>query len=132
MIFAFCIISQGNGKCQPSHSLVGYGAISVGDMYHLVIGYNASLLSVHVSGGDRPDWAMTWARSPTAAEWLGTTAHLWFMSGKFGASSYNRGNGTFRNIVLTSYTPTPEPMMHPSTQPSVDTANANAVETADE
>ena len=84
-------VSQGNSECQPSYPLTNYGTITVGSTYHLIIAYNASLLTVAVSSSDRPDWDMSWARTPTSAEWIGTTAHVWFMSGKFGSSEYTAG-----------------------------------------
>ena len=47
---------------------------------------------------------------------------VWFMSSKFGSSSYNRGNGTFSNVVLLSNmealtaSPTLDPTRSPSTE----------------
>lgn len=114
--------------CQPSHSLSDYGLITVGDSYHIVIDYNLTDLVVEVSDGIRPNWTQRWEREG-ALEVIGEEAMVWWMSGKFGSSSYNRGNGTFSNVVLTSNidiptmasTPGPTssaPTLSPSNSPS--------------
>jgi len=96
-------VSDSN-SCQPSYSLAAYGTISIGVWYHVVIRYNATTLRVDILGGDddQSPWTQSWARHHTMRDHLGRNASIWWMSGKFGPTDYNRGNGTFSNITITS------------------------------
>ena len=117
-----------NNSCQPSYSLANYGTISVGVWYHIAISYNATSLWVEVSVGaeEQSSWSQSWLRDDTIRDHLGEEADIWWMSGKYGPTEYNRGNGTFRNITFTSadfqYTaePTALPTAVPTAAPTIE------------
>eukprot|EP01083_Nonionella_stella_P265842 900010_1 len=105
-------VSVSNGtQCQPSLSLNSYGSISKGVSYHVSIAFNSHLVQVRVSGGGKADWSATWPRQPTPQQYIGAVVPIWWMSNKHPEDLplYNRGNATFSNIILTSFTPTPAP-----------------------
>eukprot|EP01083_Nonionella_stella_P097224 273257_1 len=105
-------VSVSNGtQCQPSLSLNSYGSISKGVSYHVSIAFNSRLVQVCVSGGGKADWSATWPRQPTPQQYIGAVVPIWWMSNKHPEDLplYNRGNATFSNIILTSFTPTPAP-----------------------
>ena len=118
-------ISASHGTvCQPSQSLADYGVISKHVPYHLLIAFNSTTLTVDISGGDRSDFRKSWAREPTLSAHVGTVAEVWWMSSKFGQTEYNRGNGTFSNIVIASKILTAAPTADPTFSPTAAPSNA--------
>lgn len=112
-------LSTSHGStCQPSQSLSEYGIINKHIPYHILIAFNSSALSVHISGGDRANFSKHWSREPTKSNHIGTMAQIWWMSGKYGQTEYNRGNGTFSNVVITSKIHTDSPTTNPTSPPS--------------
>ena len=70
-------------------------------------------------------WTSQWNRNITSPQHLGDEVPVWWMSGKFGSSTYNRANGTFSNVVITSngftYDTTMSPMSSaPTFEPTVE------------
>ena len=120
--------SDGNG-CSNLYILNEYGSITPGIPYHLSIAFNDNHFFVEISKDDESDWTKQWDRSPTLESHLGDDVPIWWMSGKFGSSRYNRGNGTFSNVIIKSNwfsydTPLPtavltnQPTSNPTRNPS--------------
>ena len=119
--------------CSNFYLLSDYGNISVGVSYHIFIAFDDTHLFVGISGGNKSDWTKEWDRSPTSESHLGDEVPIWWMSGKYGPSEYNRANGTFSEVIIKSdlftfLTPTSEP----TSIPTVETTNITIVDvTAD-
>ena len=88
-------------SCQPSQSLTDYGVLNKGISHHVVISFNDSLLTIHVSGGGKANYTQSWSRASTFSHHVRSVVPVWWMSTKFGTSEYNLGNGTFSNIKIT-------------------------------
>jgi len=113
------VSTSNSSMCQPRQSLSDYGVISKHVSYHVLIAFNMTLLSVHISGGDRAHFAKHWSREGgTRDSHIGTMAQIWWMSSKYGQTQYNRGNGTFSNVVITSKVYTPSPTADPTSPPT--------------
>ena len=112
-------VSDGVG-CSQSQALTDYGVLNKGIPHHVHISFNDSLLTFHISGGGKDNFTESWSRTPTLQSHIGKTANVWWMSSKFGYSQYNRGNGTFSNIVIISsdFGPTEVPTNVPTANPS--------------
>lgn len=105
----FIHISASYGTvCQPDQRLSEFGPISIGEQYHIHIRTNKTFTTVAASSStsspsNSKSGIYTFPRdAPTQSGHLGRSAGIWFMSGKFGSTEYNRGNGTFSNIILNS------------------------------
>ena len=126
----YFIGSDGDG-CSNVYSLEEYGIITVGITYHILVHFNDTSFFVGISGGNKSLWTNQWDRIPTLESHLGDEVPIWWMSDKFGPSQYNRANGTFSDVIITSNwfwydtpTPTNEPTISPSTAaPSTTTQN---------
>ena len=136
------------GACQaqdPAQTLDDFGEITIGESYHIIIDTNYTFTTVYISSNDNNKSGIYhFARAfPTDPSHIGTTANVYFMTGKFGSGFYNRGNGTFSNIVLTSRvftsqptreptTPTLNPIVEPSADPTTNpTVDPTTYPTAD-
>eukprot|EP01084_Bolivina_argentea_P274022 466915_1 len=113
-------ISVSSGQtCQPSQSLNNYGIITAGISYHISIFFNNTVLIVNISGGNKPHFTQIWPRVATKSKYIGVMVPIWWMSSKYGINEYyNRGNGTFKNVILKSYTPTLSPTLLPTNNPT--------------
>ena len=118
-------------SCSNRYSLEEYGNISVGTLYHIFIGFNDTHFSAKISRDNHVDWSKQWTRNRTLESHLGDDVPIWFMSDKYGSDTYNRGNGTFSNMIIISrlYTydtpmrtrePTPNPTLSPTLHPIAD------------
>merc|ERR1719361_1169429 len=110
-------------SCYNYYDLKQYGIITIGIRYHIFIEFNDTTLRIEASGGDKPPWSQSWPRSATTPSHLGEEVSVWWMSGKFGSSTYNRANGTFSNITITSkwFTlNTSSPSVPPTTAPTAE------------
>ena len=120
-------------SCQPSQSLTDYGILNKGISHHVVISYNDSLLTIHVSGGGKANYTQSWSRASTFSHHVRSVVPVWWMSTKFGTSQYNLGNGTFSNIkiIFSDFgTTTSLPTLEPSTRPTeLPTFNPSTVPT---
>ena len=112
-------------SCSNVYSLEEYGTISVGESYHIFIGFNDTHFVVEMSGGSS-NWIREWDRNGTLESHLGDDVPIWFMSDKYGSGTYNRANGTFSNMTIISnwFTydtpmPTSEPTANPTSIPSL-------------
>jgi len=94
--------SYGTTHCQPEQRLTEFGPISIGEPYHIKISTNSTFTTVAAASSSKSGIYPFPRDSPTQSAHLGRVAGVWFMSGKFGSTEYNRGNGTFSNIILTS------------------------------
>ena len=128
-----------DGSCQaqdPAQTLDDFGAINIGESYHLLISTNQTFTTVTIYSNDNGDPASPniypFPRAfSTNADHVGTTSNVYFMSGKASTVGYNRGNGTFSNIVITSklFTayptaePSPAPSLSPTNEPTTPTVN---------
>lgn len=101
--YPFLHISASYGTvCQPEQRLSEFGPITIGEQYHIKIKTNETFTIVQASSSSKSG-VYTFPRdAPTQSDHLGRIAGVWFMSGKFGSTEYNRGNGSFSNIILTS------------------------------
>ena len=88
----------------PTQTLTDYGEIEIGESYHIIIDTNYTFTTVSISNSDDSKTGIyPFPRAkPTLQDHIGRTANVYFMSGKFSQYPYNRGNGTFSNIVITS------------------------------
>eukprot|EP01083_Nonionella_stella_P012417 35247_1 len=116
-------VSYSSGStCSDYRLLDTYNTIEVGATYHMLIAFNNSRISIHISGGGRPDWNYTATRQPTLPQFIGVEVPVWWMSNKFQGYDYNRGNATFSNITIISYTPSSNnPTEAPTMEPTTDT-----------
>jgi len=121
-------------SCYNYYYLSDYGAIAVGVSYHFLIAFNDTTLWIEISGGDNADWSQHWSRSAVPSEHCGESVPVWWMSGKFGSSEYNRGNGTFSNVVITSsgFTFSSPPTPQPTADPTAVTENTLSAGTGNE
>jgi len=117
-------------SCDTKYTLNDYGNISVDISHHIEIYFDDDTLSVNITGGGKDDYIRSWNKTHPRYDHIGEIVPVWFMSGKFGSAEYNRGNGTFSNIVITSsqFTngtespiadTTPYPTMIPTSDPTV-------------
>jgi len=125
-----------DGGCaaqDPPQTLNEFGAITVGESYHLKISTNNTFTTVTIYSNDNgdpdtPDIYPFARASPTDPDHIGMTAIVYFMSGKFGNSYYNRGNGTFSSITITSKVFTANPTAEPTQTTNSPTTNAPTTE----
>jgi len=118
---------------EPVQTLTDFGEITIGHSYHIKINTNDSYTTVtaHCSDTDRFGVYAFPRESPTDPNHIGRNATVYWMSGKFGTSSYNRGNGTFSNIVLISSGFNVEPTVEPTPQPTVEPSQPTSDPTSD-
>ncbi len=80
--------------------------------------FNNTLLIAKVSGGNKPNFTQIWTRQATQSKYFGVMVPIWWISSKYGKDEYyNRGNGTVRNVILKSKTPTFSPTNIPTNNP---------------
>eukprot|EP01084_Bolivina_argentea_P066007 120315_1 len=97
-------VSASSGTvCQPmDQGLDDYGSITINTSYHLIIAFNSTNLTVHVTGGGKPEWERTWPRKPTHEGDVGQEVPVWWMSNKNDGTPFNLGAGVFTNVVIKS------------------------------
>lgn len=97
-------------SCSKTYDLSDFGELVVGERYHIDIRFDDESLSVSIDGiSDGIDtsfwsqkWSKTWSRSPTLNEHIGEVVPVWWMSDKFGSTTYNIGGGIFENVIISS------------------------------
>jgi len=85
--------------------------------YHIRIAFNHSILEIELTDGDAA-WSRTESRSGTNPNDIGKSVPIWWMSNKFGQSTYPVGNATFSNIVIQSVIYTDQPTSSPTVEPT--------------
>lgn len=79
-----------SASCSKFFQLSSFGAISTDTSYHMEISFNTTNLSVTLDSQ-----TVSWSRSPTDDVYVGTVVPVWWMSDKYGSTTYNLGNGSF-------------------------------------
>ena len=100
-------ISSGNsGGCQPAMELTDWGELFMDVELHINMYWNETDVIVgvgHAAASTLPEWETRFDRiSPTEASHIGIDMPVWFMGNKNREPYYNVGNGTFRNVIITS------------------------------
>jgi len=120
--------------------LDGLGELTAGTTYRFDISWNSTRVTVSMENMNATadgTWSASWSHAATHGDYIGERVPVWWMSNKFSTKSYNVGNGTFFDVVITSEyatdapttaTPTAQPTKIPTTTP---TASPTAEPTAE-
>jgi len=112
-------------SCATHYDLDDYEEIESGVDHHIFIYWDDDTFSINITGGNKDDYYRSWNKTAPRNAHMGRIVPVWWMSSKFGSTSYYRGNGTFSNITITSrefgngtFAPTTEPTTDPTTDPT--------------
>ena len=105
-------------RYQTAYVLSALGSIAVGHSNRITIALNDSALTVRLN-----ESTLSFAREATMSRHIGVRAGCWWMSSKFGASSFIAANATFYDVVIIASgfdKDTDAPLLDPSIAPTLE------------
>merc|ERR1719242_1426796 len=106
------------GTCARSYVLQDFGYINTNISYHVEIHWNSTNLSITINDGDEM-WNYFSSRAANRDNDIGDVVPVWFNSDKY-SGDFEVGDGTFSNIIITSYLDTNVPTVDPTNDPTTD------------
>ena len=91
-----------SASCSHRYILDDYDDVEEEVSHHVLIYFDDEELTVDITGGGKDDYQRSWNKTRPKLAHIGSVVPVWWMSTKFGGTEYNRANGTFSDIVITS------------------------------